>query len=124
MYERKLYPVRRAPNGRAEDVARAMERAQPSAQPLLPHDTERKLAETAGVGASILNALHAQRRELEGAQTRIAGAESGLAAAGSTMQAIMKRVLVRRAVYCAVVLALLGAIAWTLWWKLQVHSGK
>ena len=99
-----------------------MERGRPSAEPLLAHDTERRIAETASLGAVILTVLHGQRRALEGAREQQADAVAELEASGSVMQQIMKRVMVRRAIYCAVILALVAAIIWTCWWKMQVHS--
>ena len=101
-----------------------MEKARPSAEPLLVHDTERALAETVTVGASILTMLHGQRRQLEGARERQQDAVYEIDAASGVIQRIWKRLLMRRAMYLGVALLLLVAIGFVLWWKAQPNSSS
>lgn len=66
-----------------------------------------------------MNALHGQRRTLEGALAHHEEAQDELSGSSSAIQRMLRRLMVKRALYMGVALLLVLAIVLTWWLKTQ-----
>jgi vesicle transport through interaction with t-SNAREs protein 1 len=86
------------------------------------NDTRRILADTTDLGAGVLSDLDAQRRQLEGSQTKLREADSNVAMAVAVMKRMKARALRNKITLAFIVLMLLATIGFLIFELLDPTS--